>query len=558
MSAEAAAAPPPPLKIPLWTRGDLNAFFGLGINMLVNVIVLAGLAAFVVKIPGDDVYQVILPALGIELLVGNVFYFYLAKRLAEKEGRTNVTAMPYGPSVPHMFIVTFVVMLPTLIATNDPVAAWTAGLAWAFIIGIIILIGAFVGPTIRKFTPRAALLGTLAGISITFISMRPAAQMWEAAWIALPVLAMIIIGFVAGVKLPGNFPMGLAALLVGSALAWAGGFMETAAVTDAAKQIAVGIPSLNIDMLLDGLSGISPLLATAIPLGIYNFTEAMSNVESAAAAGDSYNLRHVLLADGTGAVVGSALGSPFPPAVYVGHPGWKAAGGGVSYSLATGVVIFLLCVFGLFPLLGAVLPIPAIVPILLFIGLVIGSQAFRAVPKAHYAAIVLAIVPNVAAWASGLIDNTIATAQAAATAAGGQALQITDAALATNGVIHLGLTKLGEGAVLAGMILGAIAVFMIDRRFYWAAGYSFLGAVLASIGLIHGAEVSLDLDAVQMKIALGYALMGVVCLAFSLMKVPERAIDLSDPVDVEDYAERTAPASKPPEIPEEEPELQPA
>src|ERR1044072_181382 len=335
MSAVAAAPDPPPLKIPLWTRGDLNAFFGLGINMLVNVIVLAGLAAFVVQIPADDVYQVILPAPGIQLPVGNLFSFHLAKKLAEKEQRTNVTAMPYGPSVPHMFIVTFVVMLPTFIATKDPIAAWTAGLAWAFIIGIIILIGAFVGPTIRKFTPRAALLGTLAGISITFISMRPAAQMWEAAWIALPVLAMIIIGFVAGVKLPGNFPMGLAALLVGSALAWAGGFMETAAVTAAAEQIAGGIPSLNVDMLIDGLEGISPLLATPIPLGIYNFTEAMSNVESAAAAGDSYNLRHVLLADGTGAVVGSALGSPFPPAVYVGHPGWKAAGGGISYSLAT-------------------------------------------------------------------------------------------------------------------------------------------------------------------------------------------------------------------------------
>ncbi len=556
MSAAAVTADPPPFKVPLWTRGDLNAFFGLGINMLVNVIVLAGLAAFVVQIPADDVYKVILPALGIELLVGNVFYFYLAKKLAEKEGRANVTAMPYGPSVPHMFIVTFVVMLPTFIATKDPIAAWTAGLAWAFIIGIIILIGAFVGPTIRKFTPRAALLGTLAGISITFISMRPAAQMWEAAWIALPVLAMIIIGFVAGVKLPGNFPMGLAALLVGSALAWAGGFMETAAVTDAAKQIAVGIPSLNVDMLFDGLEGISPLLATAIPLGIYNFTEAMSNVESAAAAGDKYNLRHILLADGTGAVVGSALGSPFPPAVYVGHPGWKKAGGGVSYSLATGIVIFLLCVFGLFPLLGAILPVPAIVPILLFIGLVIGAQAFGAVPKAHYAAIVLAIVPNVAAWASGLIDNTIATAQAAAQAANAT-IDITDAALATNGVIHVGLTKLGEGAVLAGMILGAIGVFMIDRRFVWAAGYSFLGAVLCSVGLIHGAEVSLDFDDVQMKLALGYALMGVVCLAFSRMGLPERQIDLGDPVDIEDYAERTA-AFKPKDVPEEKPELQPA
>ena len=550
MSAAAVpASPSSPSSPTLWTRGDLNAFFGLGINMLVNVLVLAGLAAGVIRIPGDDVFGTILPALGVGLLVGNVFYFHLARQLARREGRSDVTALPFGPSVPHMFIVTFVVMLPTFIATKDPIAAWTAGLAWAFIIGIIVLIGAFVGPTIRKFTPRAALLGTLAGISITFISMGPAAQMWEAAWIALPVLALIIIGFVSGVRLPGNFPIGLAALLLGSAIAWGGGFMDTATVSSAAKDIAIGLPSLNIDLLFDGLEGISPLLATAIPLGIYNFTEAMSNVESAAAAGDNYSLRHVLLADGTGAIVGSSLGSPFPPAVYVGHPGWKAAGGGISYSLATGVLIFILCFFGLFPLLGALLPVPAIVPVLLYIGLVIGAQAFRAVPKAHYAAIVLALVPNVAAWASGLIDNSLA-------AAGTSAAKVGPEALGNAGVVYEGLLKLGQGAVLAGLILGAIAVFMIDRRFIWAAGFSFLAAALCLVGLIHGAEVSLSPDDIQAKLALGYALMGLVCLFFWRIGVPEREVDLSDPVDVEDYAERMA--FKPSEVPDEKPALQPA
>ena len=161
------------MALPFWTRGDLNAFFGLGINMLVNVLVLAGLCIGVVNMAPDDVYRVVLPALGIELLVGNIFYFYLARRLAMKERRNDVTALPYGPSVPHMFIVTLVIMLPTYLATKDPVAAWMAGLAWAFIIGVIILIGAFVGPTIRRLTPRAAMLGTLAGISLAFISMRP-------------------------------------------------------------------------------------------------------------------------------------------------------------------------------------------------------------------------------------------------------------------------------------------------------------------------------------------------------------------------------------------------
>ena len=85
MTAVPAAAGPPRMPLPLWTRGDLNAFFGLGINMLVNVLVLTGLAAGVVQISGGDVFGVILPALGIELLVGNIFYFYMARKLALRD-----------------------------------------------------------------------------------------------------------------------------------------------------------------------------------------------------------------------------------------------------------------------------------------------------------------------------------------------------------------------------------------------------------------------------------------------------------------------------------------
>ena len=80
--------------------------------------------------------------------------------------------------------------------------AWQAGLAWAFIIGVIVLLGAFVGPTIRKYTPRAAMLGTLAGISIAFISMRPAFQSWEVPWIAFISLGIVLISWTANVRLP--------------------------------------------------------------------------------------------------------------------------------------------------------------------------------------------------------------------------------------------------------------------------------------------------------------------------------------------------------------------
>lgn len=495
-------------RMPLawWTGGDVNAAFGLGFNVLVNVLVLSSLCITVVQIPAGDVFGVILPALGIQLLIGNGYYTYLARRLARRENRTDVCAMPYGPSVPHMFIVTFVIMLPIYLATKDPIRAWGAGLAWSFIIGVIVLVGAFVGPYIRKLTPRAALLGTLAGISISFISMRPAAQMWEAGWIALPVFAIIVIGFFTGQKLPGNIPIGLAALLVGTAIGWIGGFMSPPDVVSAAGNIAIALPTFNFSLLSDGLVNVAPLLATAIPLGIYNFTEGMTNVESAAAAGDNYNLRSVLLADGTGAVVGAALGSPFPPAVYIGHPGWKEAGGRSTYSLASGAVIALMCFLGLFALLGAVLPLPAIVPILLYIGLLIGAQAFQVVPKLHAVAVVIAIIPNIAAWAVGQIDDVLSAAGTTADAVGMDAL-------GNAGVVYHGLKLLGGGAILAGMVLGAVVAFMIDKKFLWAAGYCAAGAALSFVGLIHAEQVQW---AAEPGVALGYLFMAVVCALFAL------------------------------------------
>jgi AGZA family xanthine/uracil permease-like MFS transporter len=162
----------------LWTTGDWNAFFGFGTNILVNMLVLTGLLRFVLKMPDSLVFGRILPALGMMMCLSTFYYAYLAYRLAKRTGRSDVCALPSGVSVPHMFIVTFVIMLPIALKTNDPIQGWEAGLVWVFFQSFILMIGGFVAPIIRRITPRAALLGTLAGVSITFISMRPALEIY--------------------------------------------------------------------------------------------------------------------------------------------------------------------------------------------------------------------------------------------------------------------------------------------------------------------------------------------------------------------------------------------
>src|ERR1700709_955027 len=104
----------------LWTPGDWNAFFGFGTNILVNLLTLTGLLRFVLKMPEDMVFKRILPATGLMMCMSTMYYAWLAYRLALKTGRTDVCALPSGISVPHMFIVTFVGMLPIALKTAAP------------------------------------------------------------------------------------------------------------------------------------------------------------------------------------------------------------------------------------------------------------------------------------------------------------------------------------------------------------------------------------------------------------------------------------------------------
>src|SRR5271154_1167559 len=192
-----------------WVPGDWNAFFGFGTNILVNLLVITGLLRFVLKMPEALVFGRILPATGLMLCLSTLYYAWLGYRLAKKTGRTDVCALPSGVSVPHMFVVTFVVMLPILGRTGDPLQAWEAGLTWVFVQSFVLMAGGFIAPWIRRITPRAALLGSLAGISITFISLSPAEQMAITPVLGLVCFAVILVDWFGGVKYPGGIPGGL-------------------------------------------------------------------------------------------------------------------------------------------------------------------------------------------------------------------------------------------------------------------------------------------------------------------------------------------------------------
>ena len=196
-----------------WVPGDWNAFFGFGTNILVNLLVLTGLLRFVLKMPDALVFHTILPAAGLMMFLSTGYYAFLAWRLAKATGRDDVCALPSGISVPHMFVVVFVIMLPIASKTGDPVKGWEAGLTWVFVQSFVLMAGGFVAPLIRRITPRAALLGTLAGVSIVFIALRPALEMFMTPLLGLVCFSIILVSWFGGVRWFRGMPAGLVAIV---------------------------------------------------------------------------------------------------------------------------------------------------------------------------------------------------------------------------------------------------------------------------------------------------------------------------------------------------------
>src|SRR5882757_7875002 len=334
----------------LWTPGDWNAFFGFGTNILVNMLVLTGLLRFVLKMPDSLVFGRILPALGLMMCLSTFYYAWLAYRLAQKTGRSDVCALP-------------------------------------------------------------------SGVTVTFIAMRPALEMYMTPQIGLICFAIILLGWFGGVKYFKGIPAGLVAIAVGMVIAWGSnlfglglGGLSVKGVGDAFASFGFSVPIPAVGHVFSGFEFLGIILVTAIPFGIYDLVEAMDNVESAEAAGDEYPTTRVLTADGVVSLIGCLMGNPFINAVYIGHPGWKAMGGRIGYSAATGIMVVVLAWFGIISVLLALVPVVAISPILLYIGMLIGSQAFQETPHRHAPAIILALLPNIASWTKNQIDNALGAA----------------------------------------------------------------------------------------------------------------------------------------------------
>src|SRR5208337_1193947 len=221
-------------RYPWAQRGDINAFFGL---ILDNVAVMIFLLTLITSAdPASDghfsrdfVFTQMIPGTALGVVAGDLVYTWLAFRLARRNGRSDVTAMPLGLDTPSTIAVGALILLPSLkhglaLGYDHGQAmffAWHVGAVLLVLIGICKSLVAPLGTTVRKWVPRAGLLGSLAGIALALIALVPLWQHIAAVpLVGLVTLMLILVTLVAHHPLPGRIPGALVAVLLGVALFW--------------------------------------------------------------------------------------------------------------------------------------------------------------------------------------------------------------------------------------------------------------------------------------------------------------------------------------------------
>ncbi|HEX7215627.1 MAG TPA: MFS transporter [Methylomirabilota bacterium] len=462
-----------------WAPGDWNAFFGLALDNLSLFVILSSLLIGVFGFPADLVLRVMVPGTALGVLVGDLAYTWLAVRLMRRTGRDDVTAMPFGIDTPSLFGIVFGVLGPALTITRDPILAWQIGMGVTVAMGAIKLVLAFAGDWVRALVPRAALLGSIAGVAVLLIAFLPSLRIFADPLVGIVSLTIVLAALVGHRRMPWGVPGALVAVLAGSAIYWGRWALASAAAAPAphpalavgAIGLALPVPTLSWLGAFDATLSYLPL---AVPFALATVVGGIDNTESAIVAGDGYRTRDILLTEALATMAAGCCGGVIQNTPYIGHPAYKAMGARAGYTLATGLVIGVGAAVGIVSLLVALLPDAAVAPILVFVGLQITAQAFLASPARHAPAVAVSFIPAVAALV--LIEGNQLLASAGRTA--------TD--LAGEGrVAWAALLVLGNGFIVTALLWGSALVAIIEQRLRVAGAVLAVGALATLFGVIH-------------------------------------------------------------------------
>ncbi len=505
------------------TWGDLNAFFGLMLDNMANLVLLWVLLAGN-GFPSEIFFLLMVPGTALGVLVGDLVYSWMAFRLAKKTGNPNVTAMPLGLDTPSTIGVALAVLVPSyqagLADGLTPHAAgmitWKVGMATLVFMGIVKVFASFAGNWVQRIVPQAGLLGSLAGVGITLLGFLPFMHIYDMPIVGLMALGLMLYTIVAKLPLPGRVPGAFAAVAVATVLYYLMGAADLLPGQFHAPafnlQFAFPWPTLS---WFDEAGEALKYLPFAIPFGLLTIIGGINVTESARCAGDDFKTRDILLTEAGATVLAGMCGGVVQSTPYIGHPAYKAMGGRAAYTIACGLFVGLGGMFGYVSFIVEAIPKAAVAPILLFVGLEITGQSYEVCPKRHYPAIFMALLPVIGELVRIALANILFDPGIIGHWPIGEDAQT---------FFNVSLL-LGHGFIITSMLWAGALAMLIDRKVVLFGAYFAVMAGLTFFGFIHSVAPQGDIylpwlledPSVVYRIALSYVIVGGIVTALGLI-----------------------------------------
>lgn len=462
-----------------WGKGDIDASFGVFFDGFSKILTATGILTVVFGMPAEIVIGRIVPGIGLAICLGNLWYFYEAGQLAHKERRQDVTAQPFGIGASQLSGWLYLIIGPVYWQTRDALLAFQVGLAAAFIGGMVEVAGGFAARFILEKIPNSALLGNMASSAMVWLSVVGLAMVFDKPEYAVLPMFIVIVDYLGKAdKRFARVPSGMIAIVIGTVIAWSGGFLNLNGFLESFGNLGIYLPTLRLKDIAAGLRGIKPFLPVIIPLQINNFLSTLQGIEAAKMAGDAYPERRSMIMDGMSTIMGSLFGNPFPTTVYFGHPGWKELGARAGFSLTNAVLYLLICTTGLTGVLMAAIPTEAVMVLLIFVGFSVTETTLHSVDKKYYNVILLSLIPILFQYIQTLINSTIQ-------ALGGSLTSASAEQFAAYSVPMRGIGILGNGGFLSSLLLAGLLACVVDRKYRMAGAFSLVMTGCALSGMIH-------------------------------------------------------------------------
>ena len=456
-------------------RGDIDVIVAqLGFNLAQMVIPVFLLLPLGISLEFGVTH--FLPGYALGFLIGSLGFVFLALRLRARENRTDVAAHAYGNNVPAILAYTLTIMLPVYLQSRDINLAWAIGAAAVIWTGLIKLAAVPFAAMIRRVIPVPASMAVFGAAMYSYLGLALLQRLFDQPIVGIVALAIVALCVLGNVPITRwRIPPFLVAWLVPLAIGLGIGYVHPTW-----HGMAFQAPFIGTASALRAMGLAVPYMSVIAPIAIYQVLQDVAAVEGAAAAGDNYDVRGILLCDALGTLGCGIGGSVVTPIVYALHPPYKAMGARISYAFWTAVIFFLVVLSGLTIFIMQLFPWPILAAMIAYVSIGVGAATLRRVDRKYVAVLLLSFLLPAGAIVYAAINSALPALKLSA-----QNPAVQNALNAS--VYWNSLRGLGSGFLFLVLVVAAVITEVIDRNFGRAALWCLLAAVFSWIGLMHSA-----------------------------------------------------------------------